>query len=491
MDEIGDPHSPLVIGLDLGTTNCKAIAVSSSGRVYAQAYTVNSIYSPHPGWVVQRPEDLWQAVLKVLDDLSNQIKQEQIVGLSLSGAMHSLLPVDGEGQPLADAMTWADQRAAPQAIKLREQVDTQVLYQRTGCPLQPLYHIPKIRWWYEKGTQIVKNAAKFVALKDWVCYQLTGKWVADLGIGSASGLLNIRDLRWEDEALSLAGTDPDYFPVLHSPTAIVGEIASASQSFCGVSVIAGSGDGGLANLGAGARSHGQIVISAGTSGAVRLIVEQPWFDPQERTWCYALMEDSWYAGGATNNAGLTLQWVRQRFYPDLSADQGYWQIFQDASIIPLGAGGLRLLPYFTGERNPHWNPSARGLLYGLRLEHTRAHISRAALEGIAFCLADIWEVLPHTERDEEPVRLTGGLASAPLFCQILADVLNVPLVTVATENASALGAAMLGHDALGNASLEEMSEWVALGTVFEPNPHQHTRYFEIHKEFQELYRLVS
>jgi gluconokinase len=304
-------------------------------------------------------------------------------------------------------------------------------------------------------------------------------------------LLNIHDLTWDEEALSLAGTDPDRFPALYSPSAIVGEIESGTKSLCGVPVIAGSGDGGLANLGAGARSHGQCVISAGTSGAVRLIVEQPWFDPQERTWCYALREDSWYAGGATNNAGLALQWVRQQFYPDLSAERGYQQIFEDACAVSAGAGGLRLLPYFTGERNPHWNPSARGLLVGLRLEHTRAHVARAVLEGIAFCLADIWEVLPHNERNEEPVRMTGRLANAPLFCQILADVLDVPLVTVATENASALGAAMLGHAALGNASLEQLADQVALGTVFEPDPQRYARYVEVHGEFQELYKIVS
>jgi gluconokinase len=388
-------------------------------------------------------------------------------------------------------MTWADQRAVPQANTLRGQVDTQALYQRTGCPLQSLYHIPKIRWWVDEMPRLAQRAEGFVALKDWVLYQLTGKWVADVGVASATGLLNIHDFIWDEEALSLAGINPDRIPALITPSAMVGEITAGATAFSGVPVMAGSGDGGLANLGTGAHSHGQCVISAGTSGAVRLIVNQPWFDPQERTWCYALMEGSWYAGGAINNAGLALQWVREQFYPDLSADQGYRKIFEDASAVPIGVNGLRLLPYFTGERNPHWNPSARALVYGLRLEHTRAHIARAVLEGVAFCLADVWEVLPHTDRKEGPVRMTGGLASAPLFCQILADVLNVPFVTVASKDASALGAAMLGHYALGHAALDELADGVTLGKVFEPNPQQHARYVEIHEEFQELYKLVS
>jgi gluconokinase len=490
MDEIGDQSSPLVIGLDLGTTNCKAVALSQSGRVCAQAVKSYLLHSPNPNWVEQEPEDLWQGVVQVLDQLAVQLGDRQIAGLSLSGAMHSLLLVDEAGEPLAPAVIWADQRAAPQARSLRQLADTRALYHRTGCPLQPLYHVSKIRWWSEERPQLFQHAKRFIALKDWVLYKLTGQWITNIGVTSATGLLNIHDFTWDQGALSLAGIISDFLPALSTPSAVVGEITTGAF-FSGVPVIAGSGDGGLANLGVGARSHGQCVISVGTSGAVRLIVNQPWFDLQERTWCYALMEDSWYAGGAINNAGLALQWVREQFYPDVPSYQGYRQIFEDAASVAPGAGGLRLLPYFTGERNPHWNPAAKALMYGLRLEHAREHVARAALEGIAFCLADIWEVLPHTERREQPVRLTGGVASAPLFCQLLADVLNVSLVTVAVQDASALGAAMLGHHALGHASLDQLSDSVASSKVYDPDLLQHARYVEILEEFQELYKLVS
>lgn len=491
MDEIREKRVPLVIGLDLGTTNCKAIAVTPSGQVCAQSAASYSLHSPNPGWAVQETEDIWQGVVQVLDDLESQVQNEHIAGLCLSGAMHSLLLVNEAGEPLAPAMTWADQRADSQALNLRRQVDTQALYQRTGCPLQPLFHLPKIRWWHDEEPKLIQQAALFIAIKDWVLFNLTGQWITDFGVASASGLLNIHDFVWDEEALSLASIKPDGLPELISPISIIGKVAPHDTPFYDVPVIAGSGDGGLANLGAGTYLPGQCTISVGTSGAVRIIVDNPWLDPLERTWCYALMEGKWYAGGAINNAGLALQWVCERFYPDLTTAQGYRQIFEDASGIHSGAEGLLFLPYFTGERNPHWNPSARALLYGLGLEHSRAHIARAVLEGIAFCLADVWDVLPHTERKEEPVRLTGGLARSPLFCQILANVLNTSLVMADVQEASALGAAMLGHHALGNSTLEQMAKNVIFGIVIEPDPQQHAMYAELHRDFKKMNDLIS
>lgn len=504
--ETNEDQRALVVGLDLGTTNCKAAAVSAQGEVVGVAAREYVLRTPRPGWAEQQADDVWRCVVETLLSLAGKLPERQFAGLCLSGAMHSVLIVDAKGQPLAPAMTWADQRAAAKTRELRSRTDAHALYERTGCPLQSIYYPAKLRWWIEEAPEIARQAARFVALKDWVLYQLTGQWFTDFGLASTTGLLDIRRLDWDEEALALAGVGAEQLPRLAAPTAIAGWILEGayhpvpgapgrlelqSTPLAGLPVIAGSSDGGLANLGAGAMLPGQNVITVGTSGAVRRLVDEPLLDPQERTWCYVLEEGHWFAGGAINNGGLALQWIREKFYPRLSGEAGFEQLLEEAARIPPGAGGVFLLPYFTGERSPHWDPEVRALLAGLRLEHNRGHIARAALEGVAFCLADVWEALNVTARPQEPVRLTGGITRAPLWAQILADVLGVRLAIVEAADASAVGAALMGQRALGIVTQAEMLQRAPLGQIFEPDPERHAFYRERHADFQRLYRQIA
>ncbi|MBC7261507.1 MAG: hypothetical protein H5T63_05795, partial [Chloroflexi bacterium] len=302
-------------------------------------------------------------------------------------------------------------------------------------------------------------------------------------------------LDWDAEALRLTGVTCDRLPSLVPPTAVVGELTQRAADEVrlprGLPVIAGACDGGLANLGAGAVSPGQVVISIGTSGAIRKIVAHPQFDTAERTWCYFLVEGRWFAGGSINNGGLALQWIRERFYPELSEEGGYKQLLEDAAAVPAGAGGILLLPYFSGERNPHWNPTLRALIYGLSLEHTRAHVARATLEGVAFCLADVWEALAEEGLLREPPRLTGAIVRSPAWVQILADVLGISLTPVEAADASALGAAILGHWAWGNIKTLGIPETPRVSVVFTPDTERHAFYASPHRAFQTLYRLIS
>jgi gluconokinase len=413
--------------------------------------------------------------------------------------MHSVLPVDAAGVPLAHALTWADQRAAPQAEALRQQLDPaarHALYARTGCRLNALYHPAKLRWWRQAAPAVFAQAARFVALKDWVFWRLTGRWLTDLGLASTTGLLDLQRLDWDPVALSLAGLDAACLPRLAAPDAVGGALqpaaAAATGLPAGLPVVPGSSDGGTANLGAGAVSPGQSVVTVGTSGAVRRLAAAPWLDPAERTWCYSLAAGRWFAGGAINNGGLALQWVRERFYPDLPGPAGYERLLHDAAAVAPGAEGVRLLPYFAGERSPHWNPSARAALTGLGLEHTRAHVARAALEGVAFCLADVWAVLEPLPQSEPVARLTGNIARVPVWAQIVADVLGLRLEADEAADASAIGAALLGHLALGHfASLEECALRPSVVEVYEPDPVRHADYAPLHAGFQALYARLN
>lgn len=487
--------SALLIGLDLGTTNCKAVALTADGHVAASASSSYRLQSPHPGWAAQDVWEVWRGVTETLRALAANVNREQVHGLCLSGAMHSLFPVDKEADPLALAMTWADNRAASYVPVLRAQTDPSALYQRTGCPLRSTYHPVRLRWWLGEGMPAPRGALRFVAIKDWILHRLTGIWATDLSLASTTGLLHLERLCWDEEVLALAGVTTDQLPPLVSPTAVVGGLTRSATEETGLPqglpVIAGACDGGLANLGAGAISPGQVVVSIGTSGAVRKIVEHPLFDSAERIWCYLLMEGRWFVGGSINNGGLALQWICEKFYPDLPAERGYQQLLEDAATIPAGAGGVLMLPYFSGERNPHWNPQARALIHGLGLGHTRAHVARAVLEGVAFCLADVWEALVGEEQWIEPARLTGAVTRSPVWVQILADVLGMPLVPVETADASALGAALLGHWALGNIKTLGIPQTPRVSTAFMPDPERHAFYATRHRAFQKLYRLLE
>ena len=528
-----------VIGLDLGTSSAKAIALRAGGwqeaappvlATAASGYTLgqrSAIASPRPGWAEQEPEAVWQgaaaalrALLATLQD-SAAAQPGQCLGLCLSGAMHSCFPAAADGAPLSAALTWADQRAAPIAARLRAQTDAGALYQRTGCPLQPIYHIAKIRWWVENEPEISRKAARFAALKDYVLFRLTGIWAADLSIASGTGLLDIHRCAWDDEALALAGIRSEQLSPLVSPLEVIGPLSRQAAHLLGlpadsgIKVIAGAADGGLANLGAGAAHAGQSVITVGTSGAVRRIAPQPYLDampetaaePGQRTWCYLLTEGRWYAGGAINNAGLALQRIRELFYPDLPPAAGYQQLFADAGEAAAGAEGVVILPFFAGERNPYWKADAKASFHGLGLEHDRRHVARAILEAVAFRLATIWQALQPegAPAEAEPIRLTGAILKSPLWAQMLCDVLGTPLMAIEcgsdqqAGDASAIGAAMLGQAALGAppadalpglapaALLDEFAARIRPGTLWRPDPERQALYRQLVANFKMKY----
>ena len=485
--------SHYIIGLDLGTTNSKAVCLDAHSRVVGIAASAHSMRSPRPGWAVQDARHVWASALAALTELAQQIPTGQVAGICLSGAMQSLLPVDPLQQPLAPAMTWADNRSAAQARQLNEIADRQAFIQRVGCPLQHVYNPARLRWWLEEAPEIVAQTGKFLAIKDWILFQLSGRLATDMGLASTTGMLDIHHLTWDPEAVALSGVNFNQLPELVRPDEIVGGLTREAAAITGLTeglpIIAGTSDGGLANLGSGAVAPGQRIVTVGTSGAVRKIVDQPWVDPLGRTWCYALMSGRWFAGGAINNGGLTMQWVREKFYPDLHGDGGYQRMFEDAAEVAPGAEGVMVLPYFTGERSPYWDPDATAVILGLGLQHSRSHIARAAMEGVAFCLANIWEVLHGTLKDGgKPAFLTGGISRNPVWSHIVADVLGVPMRAVEAADASAVGAAMVGHLAVGNVStLEEIAQNIPEGAKIDFNPEYHAFYAEQHLRFKHLY----
>ena len=484
-----------LIGLDLGTTNAKAVLLDEKGVILGTASSGYRLHSPHPGWAEQSPHEVWTAALQALTLLAREFQVNDVKGLCLSGAMHTLFPMDIEGQPLASSMSWADQRAAQQVETLAHQVDPLDIYQRTGCPVNAFYYPARLRWWLQNLTLPLQQV-RFLSIKDWVLMRLAGRYVTDFSLASSTGLLDIRARVWDVQALELAGVSPSQLPELVSPLCIVGglmdEWARLTGLKPGLPVIAGASDGGLANLGSGAVAPGQMVITVGTSGAVRRVVAQPWLDSAARTWCYVLLENKWFVGGAINSAGLAVQWVREKFYPDFPPDQGYRRLMQDAGEVKPGSEGLVFLPYFAGERSPHWNPALRASLLGLSLEHNRSHVARAVLEGVAYCLLDVWQVLTQADTTIPGLRLTGGITQSPTWMQIVADVIGVPVLPVEMADASAVGAGIIGAYALGLiGSLESYGSTLDNQVCMAPDLGAHRVYQAYHQHYHELFLRVA
>ena len=323
-------------------------------------------------------------------------------------------------------------------------------------------------------------------------HRLTGTWAADPSTWSATGLLDIRRCLWDPEALELAGIGPDRLPPLASPFAQAGPLTEAAARAAGLPsglpVIVGASDGALANLGCGTLAPGQVVISVGTSGAIRQWVSEPRLDEAQRTWCYLLAEGRWFAGGAINNAGLAVQWVRDLCYADGSPAEGFERLFAEAAQAPAGAGGLRCLPFFAGERSPHFRAEARAAFVGLGWEHGRGHLARAVLEAVALRLADIWDALAIAPL-REPARLAGGILRSAFWAQLVCDALGVELAATEAADASAVGAALLGQAALEpGARLEALAARIRPGPRWRPDPARHETYRRLLEEFRELYR---
>jgi gluconokinase len=434
---------PFTIGLDLGTTGCKAVAVASNGTVLGVTGGKYPLEQAEAGQATQNPVLVLEAACEALQQLCAELNAPPLA-LGLSGAMHSLLAVDARGHPLASALTWADARPGTKLEKLRSQIDPLDVYALTGCPLQAPFFPAKLEWLRQSQPNVFSRAARFISITEFVSEALTGTRGSSLGIASATGLLNLETQTWDETLLELCGLSQDQFSPVFDADAVIGTVTPSAAERTGLPlglpVISGSSDGPCANLGAGAMP-GQTVITVGTSGAVRQILDMPQLDPLARTFCYRVSSTQLLAGGAINNAGLLIEWLGSNLYVDVARAERFERLFADADSVAPGADGLTVLPYLTGERSPHWRSDLNFSVHVASLHHSRAHIARATLEAIAFCLADIAKIIGLDR--SRPVKLTGGFTKSRVWTQLLADVLQLSLEPVELADASALGAARL------------------------------------------------
>lgn len=442
----------VILGLDLGTTHAKSVFYRTDGETVLMFK--EQVETIRPGFYCaeQDPTAYWQKVTGVIKRLLSNSNGISPSALCISGAMQSLLPIDGNNNPLTNAWIWSDFRSSDEAREIRNLQDSKRFYLQTGCPLQPVYQPSRLLWFKRHNPEVFASAKYWVGLKEYIIHQLIGSWCMDTGMASSTGLFDIQLNKWNEELVKICGVWFGQLPQVMSPSKIAGFVTENAAEICGLPaglpVIIGSTDGILANYGAGACNPGDTVISVATGSAVRVWSESPWFDPQERTWAYIFHPGEFIIGGAGNNGGLAIQWVRDQFYKELDDEEAYKRLFADVSSVDQGADGICFEPYFNGNRTPYWNADLRASICGLTGYHTRKHIARAALEGVAREVKDIWVILEKSGLSKESVKLTGPFCDQPVWIEILESTLGVKLNPVNLADASAIGAAKLAASVL-------------------------------------------
>jgi len=491
----------VVVGLDSGTTATKAVAATASGEVAAVASVGYPLLVPAPGRAELDANAVCSAVVEALVAVTERLhaRGDRVVGICLSAAMHGLVPLDRDGAPTAKLITWADGRAAEQARALRAQsagATAHSLHQRTGTPVHPMSPLLKLMWLAEHDPELLHRTDRWGGVKELMITALCGSGpVVDLSCASATGLLDIHTRRWDTEALGLAGVARHQLPVIVATTARLGPLRAGVAAAAGLPVstplVIGASDGVLANLGVGAVTPGVGAVSLGTSGAIRTVRSKPAVDRAGRLFCYALTEDRWVLGGAVNNGGSVVRWAGNAFGvsdPSPPADRGGRErpdgsdaaatadtaaanardalLIEEAEQAPAGSAGLLCLPYLLGERAPWWRPGMSGAYLGLRRDHRRAHLVRAAIEGVCQQLALVHDALSDAEVPLTEVRATGGAVNSPLWVTTLASTLDLPVRLADSAEGTGLGACLLGHHALG--SFPDLDDAATLVTVGKP-----------------------
>ncbi|KAA2262225.1 gluconokinase [Solihabitans fulvus] len=460
----------VVLGVDLGTTATKVVAVDQSGEVLGLAERGYRMRTGHGGEAVHVPAEVCEAALDALAEVVRECREHghQVVGLALTGAMHTLLALGPDGTPITDSLSWADNRATEQAARLRGTALGTALHRATGTPVHPFAPLVKLAWFAEREPDTAARAAHWCGLKDFVLYRLTGRLATEHSNASGTGLLDLHRLAWHPDALEVARIRAEQLPELLEPTAVLdlsAEVAERVGLPAGLPVVAGGGDGPLANLGVGAVTPGTAALSLGTSGALRVTRDRPGIDDRGRVFCYAIADGLWVLGGAVSNGGVVAQWAADTFGVEVA------DLLAEAEEVPTGAGGLLALPYLLGERAPWWDPDPRASLIGLRREHGRAEIARAMVEGVGQQLAMVLDAVLDAGVEVHTVRVTGGAFRSALWADVLAAALGRELELAEDSEGSGVGAALLGWRALGVLdSLAEVAELVTPTRVIVPDP---------------------
>jgi sugar (pentulose or hexulose) kinase len=496
-----------LLGIDAGTTALKAVLFDQEGRPQGRAIQEYQLLTPAPDRAELEPERYWRACCGCTRALLSEVNVDprDIAALAISSQGETLVVVDEAGDPLYPAIVWLDNRSQAEADDISAQFGVETVYQVTGQPeITPTWPATKILWLRRQQPQVFARAYKFLLLEDYLLFRFTGRYLADPCLLSSSLLFDIRRKRWWSEMLDFIGITPQRLPEVQESGRAVSELTAEAARETGLweGTLAATGgmDQALAALGAGNTRPGLITENTGAALAIVATLEQPVFDLGGVVPCHChALPDTYYLLPWGQTAGMALRWFRDVFGGEEREEAGrtgtdaYALLTAAAAEVPPGAEGLVALPHLMGAACPEFNPAARGVWFGIGLHHTKAHFVRAILESVAYMLRRNMEILEELGVAVAEIRALGGGARSPLWNQIKADALGMPVVTMTNEEQACLGAAMLAGSAVGlyPSPQEAAQKLVRVADRWEPDPGSKPVYDQGYNLYVRLYKSVE
>ena len=490
-------HTSHLISVDIGTSSVKAILFEIGGSVVSTERAAYPTCYTQPGRAEQDPDEVLAALVAAVRRLvaAAALPPSSIAAIVFGGIWQSLLPIDAQNRPLCRATTWADLRSKAQNEFLRSSLDNEAVKEATGCSLHPMYLLSRLLWLKQEAPDVFQRADRFVSIKEYLLSRLFDTRLVDFSMASGTGIWNMRTMDWDRELLSRVGLAGARFSDCVEPaTTISGlrrEFAAEMGLAAGTPGVIGAADGALAHLGAAGLCDNRMSLSVGTSVALRLRVDSPRVIRGSEAWCYYLAEGNWLLGGVLHDGCNTLTWLADNLF-DTARAPGHVleEMSRLAGEVAPGSDGLFFLPYFGGERSPHYRPDARGTIHGLCFNHGKGHMVRALMEGLAYCMLCVHRSLSLDSTPE--IVVTGGILNSPTWLGIVADFLGAPLLLPDVDESAAWGGIILGLRAIGvHSSLPEAARTVRAAGRIEPQPSQRDAYMGLLNEYDALYSRLA
>jgi len=487
-----------VAALDLGTTGCRTFIFDLTGTIIARDYQEWESYYPSPSFVEQDANVWWESIKITIENAIKKsgIDKTDIVSLSVTNQRETIVPVDKEGSPLHNALVWQDRRTIDQVEYIKSKIGIDKIYETTGLTIDPYFSATKILWFKDEKPEIYQKTHKFLLVSDFIIYKLTGKYLTDFSNASRTMLFDINKLKYSDLIASELEIDLDKMPDTLESGVDIGEIESEETLFDKKTlVITGAGDQQSAALGIGVVSPGKIKCTTGTGSFILAYLSQPKFDPMKRVHA---VPGTWVQEASIFTTGAVLRWFRDQIgYVECAAVQEgqdpYDLITAEAKKSSIGAKGLLLIPHFVGSGAPHWNPHAKGIIFGLALGHERKDLYRAVLEGVAYEIRKNIEVFKELGVEPKELMLTGGGSRSDFWNQIYADVLGITCVRNVIEESTSLGAAILAASGAGIfPDIAKAAENLCkIDKKWIPNDERHKLYENFYQFSYDIYELLK
>ena len=490
------------IGIDIGTTGAKALLMNVNGVVITTSTNEYPMHNPHPLWSEQNPEDWWNATCKSIREvlLNGKVSPVDVNGIGLTGQMHGLVTLDAGGNIVYPCIMWNDQRTAAECEEITSIVGHKKLLAVTGNLVLPGFTAPKIIWLRKNKPDVYEKIKKIILPKDYIRYKLTNEFFSDVSDASGTSLLNIRERKWSHEILNKLQIPFEWLPEVVESVSQTGSITQQAATLTGLiegtSVFAGGGDQAAGAVGSGAVKEGIVSIVLGTSGVVFTHSDNFRIEPEGKlhAFCHSVT-GKWHLMGVTLSAAGSLRWYRdtfcyeEKFEAEKLNKDVYEILTNKAASVPAGSEGLFFLPYLTGERTPHPDPNARGAFIGLNIRHTKAHLTRSVLEGVAYSLRDCYELISNLGIKADNIVISGGGAKSQLWRSIISDLFNAEISTLTCTEGASYGAAILAAVGSGNFKdvIEACDKILKKESSIQPNVQRIKIYEDYYLIYKELY----